>query len=94
MKFNLKNRPRLHVLTVEEVARIPLLKQLDLANEQLEIYERWFEGFEKELRELSKASQLMDWLDKNHPKGEKWSDYGAKFVFTLDKLIKEILGES
>ena len=48
----------------------------------------------KELRELSKAYQLMDWLDKNHPEGKKWPSYGAKFVSTLDKLIKEILGEN
>jgi len=27
-------------------------------------------------------------------KDEKWPDYGAKFVSTLDKLIKEILGET
>ena len=45
MKFNLKNRPKLHGLKGSTFERFQQLF------EQVEKTEEWFEGFEKELRE-------------------------------------------
>jgi hypothetical protein len=49
----------------------------------------WFDGFEKELRELD----ISDWLDKNHPDKQKWCVYGANFLTVLEKFVEEILGK-
>ena len=66
MKHNLKNRP---IIPLD-----PLIP------EQTKKVEKWFEGFEKELRK-----HLQAFIDEN-----TWPECSE---FYVDKTVKEILGE-
>jgi len=64
LKFNLKNRP---------VLACPI----EMEEELIEKLDEWFEGFEKELRELYGKYGNQEWLNRE----------------SAFNVIKEILGE-
>ena len=84
MKFNLKNRPKIHPLPLEQQEN---LDEYDIGDyphfydDSLE----WFDGFEKELRE--DADRLK--------KSREEADYHTTMVInSLLRWIMEILGET
>ena len=68
MKFNLKNKPKVNWQS----------ENLMLLWEDFSQIEKWFEGFEKELKELYKNEKRI---------------YGRSSIMDAKDLIKEILGE-
>ena len=74
MKYNLKNRPK---------SLYPV--NSPYAEDWLKDYEKWFEGFEAELREKLKDQEHI--FHSKASEGSKW------FAFGQIALLKEILGE-
>lgn len=71
MKFNLKNKPILNdIFPMDELQQAILLQKLS----------EWFEGFERELKELQKKFRKEIYNDEN-------------FDGTTSIPIKDILGE-
>ena len=82
MKFNLKNRPKIKFTeTNENVLGMPIIVSGDL--EAFKRIEKWFEGFEKELREMKPT-------DEEFNEAQMLRDFE---VAERDRLINEILGE-
>ena len=79
MKFNLKNRPKL-MKTILGYSYSDVCK-----------FEKWFEGFEKELREKLKSYQD---LVKFSSSGNYFNQFTDVAYQVAIELIKEILGEN